>query len=164
MESSRPDFLNILRIFHKHVVDYIIVGGVCAVLHGAPISTFDIDIVHSREPGNVDRIMKALDELKARYRDPAGRMIKPTKAHLSSHGHQLLMTKDGPLDLLGELAKGRGYDELLENTVSLVLSEGLTVRPLNLETLIQTKEEAARDKDIAILAILRRTLEEQRKK
>ena len=74
------------------------------------------------------------------------------------------MTKDGPLDLLGELANGRDYDELLENTVSLVLSEGLTVRLLKLETLIETKEEAARDKDIAILAILRRTLEEQRKK
>lgn len=164
MESSRPDFLNILNIFQKHEVDYIIVGGVCAVLHGAPISTFDIDIVHSREPGNIDRLLKALNELGAQYRDPAGRIIKPKRSHLSSPGHQLLMTKDGPLDLLGELANGRDYDELLENTVSLVLSEGLTVRLLKLETLIETKEEAARDKDIAILAILRRTLEEQRKK
>ena len=164
MESSRPDFLNILHIFQKHEVDYIIVGGVCAVLHGSPISTFDIDIVHSREPSNIDRLLKALEELEAQYRDPAGRIIKPKRSHLSSPGHQLLMTKDGPLDLLGEISKGRDYNELLKKTAILILSENLRVRLLNLETLIQTKEEAARDKDIAILAILKRTLEEKRKK
>ena len=37
MERSKPDFLYILRTLSKHEVEYIIVGGVCAVLHGAPI-------------------------------------------------------------------------------------------------------------------------------
>jgi len=164
MEQPKPDFLYILRTLSKYEVEHIIVGGVCAVLHGAPISTFDIDLVHSREPGNLKRLLKALEELEAYYRDPAGRVIKPEESHLSSPGHQLLMTKGGPLDLLGEIAKGRGYKELLKNTVTLKISEDLKVRLLDLQTLIETKEEAAREKDKAVLAILRRTLEEKKGK
>jgi predicted nucleotidyltransferase len=164
MQQSKPDFLYILHTLSKHEVEYIIVGGVCAVLHGAPISTFDIDLVHSREPDNLKRLLKALEELEAYYRDPGGRIIRPEESHLSSPGHQLLMTKGGPLDLLGEIAKGRGYKELLKYTVTLKISEDLEVRLLDLETLIETKEEAAREKDKAVLAILRRTLEEKKRK
>jgi hypothetical protein len=164
MEQSKPDFLHILHTLSKYEVEYIIVGGVCAVLHGAPISTFDIDIVHSREPSNLKRLLKALEELEAYYRDPAGRIIKPEESNLSSPGHHLLMTKGGPLDLLGEIAKGRDYEELLKNTIILKISENLEVRLLNLETLIETKEETAQEKDIAVLPILRRTLEEKKRK
>jgi len=163
MEQSKPDFLYILRTLSKYEVEYIIVGGVCAVLHGAPISTFDIDLVHSREPSNLKRLFKALEELEAYYRDPAGRIIKPKESDLSSPGHQLLMTKGGPLDLLGEIANGRGYDELLTNTVTLDISANFKIRLLNLETLIATKEETGQEKDKAVLPILRRTLEEKNK-
>ena len=164
MEQSKPDFLYILRTLSKYEVEYIIVGGVCAVLHGAPISTFDIDLVHSREPSNIKRLLKALEELEAYYRDPAGRIIKPKESDLSSPGHQLLMTKGGPLDLQGEIAKGRDYEELLKNTVILIISKNLNVRLLNLETLIETKEESGQEKDKAVLPILRRTLEEKKRK
>lgn len=163
MEQPKPDFLYILRTLSKHEVEYIIVGGVCAVLLGAPISTFDIELVHSREPGNLKRLLKALEELEACYRDSAGQIIKPEESHLSSPGHQLLMTKDGPLGLLGEIAKGRDYKELLKNTVTLKISENLKVRLLTLEALIETKEEAGQEKDKAVLAILRRTLEEKKR-
>jgi hypothetical protein len=39
----------------------------------------------------------------------------------------------------------------------------MRLRLLDLETLIETKEAIARDKDRAVLAILRRTLEEKEK-
>jgi hypothetical protein len=42
------------------------------------------------------------------------------------------------------------------------LGEDLAVRLLKLEILIETKKEAGRDKDNAVLAILQRTLEESR--
>ncbi len=161
MEPSKPDFLYILETLSTNAVDYIIVGGVCAVLHGAPIATFDIDIVHSRAPRNIERLMKALEKLDAVYRDPAGRVIKPEALHLSSTGHHLLMTKAGPLDLLGELSTGKGYDGLVRHAVTLKIKEHLAVLLLDLETLIEVKEEAGREKDRAVLAILRRTLEER---
>jgi hypothetical protein len=161
MEKSRPDFLLILRVLSKHDVKFIIVGGVCGVLHGAPISTFDLDLVHSRAPDNVEHLLAALKELDARYRDPAGRLLRPKKAHLSSAGHQLLMTKGGPLDLLGEIGSHRDYDQLLPDTITIKLSARLRVRVLTLEALIREKEQMAGDKDKAVLPILRKTLEQR---
>jgi hypothetical protein len=161
MEPSRPDFLLILRTLSAHDVEFIIVGGVCCVLHGAPISTFDLDLVHSRAPDNVERLLTALKELDTRYRDPGRRLIRPGKAHLSSPGHQLLMTKGGPLDLLGEIGDHRDYNQLLPNTVTIQVSPGLRVRVLTLEALIEEKEEMGREKDKAVLAILRKTLEQR---
>ena len=43
MKVPSPDFLALLRTMVEHGVDFIIVGGVSAVLHGAPITTFDLD-------------------------------------------------------------------------------------------------------------------------
>jgi hypothetical protein len=163
MEPSRPDLLLILRTLSEHEVEFIVVGGVCGVLHGAPIATFDLDLVHSRKPENIVRLLAALEELDARYRNPGGRIIKPAEANLSSPGHQLLMTRGGPLDLLGEIGGHRDYQELLPNTVTVVLSERLRVRALTLAALIREKEGMAREKDKAVLAILRRTLEERGK-
>ena len=82
-----------------HGVDFIVVGGVAAVLGGAPISTFDLDIVHARDPDLV-RLVAALGDLDARYRDPAGRVLRADAAGLAGNGHHLLMTRCGPVDVL----------------------------------------------------------------
>jgi hypothetical protein len=161
--KPKPDFLAILQTLTKHQVDFIVVGGVGAVLQGAPISTFDLDLVHSRTEDNVDRLLAALEVLDARYRTTGARETRPARSHLSSPGHQLLMTTFGPLDLLGAIGKERGYGDLLDQTVELKIGAGLGVRVLDLATLIKVKEEAARDKDRAVLAVLRRTLEEKSK-
>ncbi len=163
-EAPKTDFLSILRTLVEHQVDFIIVGGVCAVIHGAPIATFDLDVVHSREATNIARLLKALRSLDARGREKPTQRVEPNESHLASPGHQLLMTRYGPLDLLGTVGTGRGYAELLPRTTKLQLTSGLKVRLLDLDTLIELKQETARDKDKAVLAILRRTLEELRKK
>ncbi len=163
MASPRPDFLLILETLAKHDVDYIIVGGVCAVLHGAPVSTFDLDLVHSREQVNVNKLMPALVELESIYRAQGSRILKPKKEDLITAGHHLLMTRAGPLDVLGTIGRNRGYEDLLDHCVTMKLSEDIEVRLLRLETLIETKKEAGRDKDKAVLAILQQTLEESRK-
>jgi hypothetical protein len=111
VSRPKPDFLAILRTLREHGVDFIIVGGVAGVLHGAPLSTFDLDVVHSREPCNLERLLKALGALDARYRTHGDTSLKPGRSHLASTGHQLLMTKAGPLDLLGIIGKGHGYDD-----------------------------------------------------
>ena len=162
MTSPAPDFLAILRVLTAHGVDFVIVGGVCGVLHGAPIATFDLDVVHSRAPGNIDRLLGALSELGAHARGQADRRVAPDRSHLESPGHQLLMTSAGPLDLLGALTHDRGYDDLVRHSTEVTVS-GMRLRLLDLETLIETKEAIARDKDRAVLAILRRTLEEKQK-
>ncbi len=49
-------------------MDFIIVGGVCAVLQGVPVTTADLDIVHRRSEENVTKLLAALDALAAQSR------------------------------------------------------------------------------------------------
>jgi hypothetical protein len=35
----------------------VVIGGMAGVLHGAPIATKDLDIVHRRTPENVGRLL-----------------------------------------------------------------------------------------------------------
>jgi hypothetical protein len=162
MLRQPPNFKGALEVLAAHHVDFIVVGGVAAVLGGAPISTFDLDIVHDRAADNVMRLLAALDDLEARYRDPAGRDLRPQAGGLTGEGHHLLMTRCGPLDVLGRIGVGRGYHDLIGDSVARPLG-GLSLRVLGLEALIRSKVEAGRDKDRAVLAILRRTLEESLK-
>jgi predicted nucleotidyltransferase len=161
--SPDPDFHAILRILADQKVEFIVVGGVCAVLHGAPINTFDLDLVHARNRDNLDRLLVALQSLDAYYRGQGDQKIRPGVSHLASPGHQLLLTRAGPLDMLGTIGTGLGYEELLAHTVEMPVAIDLQVRVLKLDRLIDIKEQTGRDKDKAVLGILRRTLEEQTK-
>ncbi len=164
MPTPTFNFQRILKTLAVHGVEFIIVGGVGAVLQGAPIVTFDLDIVHDRTPENLTRLLAALQELDAHYREAGHRRIQPQLSHLESSGHQLLMTRDGPLDLLGTTTGERGYPDLLAHSTEAMIGADLKARILDLPTLILLKEEAGRDKDRAVLPILRRTLEEKGKR
>src|SRR5713101_7532219 len=141
MPTLAPDFLVLLQTLAEHQVDFIVVGGVCAVLQGAPITTFDVDVVHARAPDNLNRLLAALQALDAYYREQQTRRLTPSLSHLASPGHQLLMTRAGPLDLLGTIGIDHSYEDLVPHTLEIQIGEGLQVRLLDLATLITIKEE-----------------------
>lgn len=162
MKRPLPNLKEALGVLSRHQVEFIVVGGVAAVVAGAPISTFDLDIVQARTPDNIDRLLAALTELDAIYRDFSGRVIRPDRDTLLGPGHHLLRTRYGPLDVLGAVADAAGYDELLPDTVEHVVGE-YRIRVIGLARLIRLKEAVGRDKDRAVLPILRRTLDESTK-
>jgi hypothetical protein len=145
-------------------VEFVIVGGVGAALQRAPVTTFDLDVVHRIEPANIVRLLSALQELGAYYRVQPERRLRPNESHLSAPGHQLLMTRFGPLDVLGAIGNGRRYEQLLPHATELEVGTDLRVRVLDLATLIDVKEELGQEKDLAVLPILRRVLEESRRR
>jgi len=159
VESAR--YLPLLRVLAEHEVEFILVGGLAAVLQGAPIVTGDLDIVHRRTPENVARLLAALAELEAVYRiDP--RRLKPTDAHLSGPGHALLSTKFCDLDVLGTIFVDTRYEGLTDDVLELELGD-ITIQVLGLERLIQSKEHTGRGKDLAVLPALRATLAQTKK-
>ncbi len=161
MQESVPQIIEIFRVLDKHRVEFIIVGGVCAVLHGAPITTFDLDLVHSRTPVNLKFLMNALMDLDASYRGHP-KQIKPDVESLASPGHHLLITRFGPLDFLGTIEKDLGYADLIGHSEEIQI-ENLAIRILSLEYLIEIKEETSRKKDRLILPVLKHTLQEKEK-
>ncbi len=152
--SPANQFLRQLEILARHRVDFIVIGGVAAVLEGAPISTFDLDIVFDATPENRARLLAALQELNARYKDPAGRHFVPDAEKLEKMRMHLLHTDLGSLDVLARTGAGHGYRDLLDGTIEHELS-GFKIRALNLEMVIATKEQANRPKDRIALMYLR---------
>jgi hypothetical protein len=134
-------------------VEFVVVGGASAILHGALAMTQDLDIVHRLAPANVERLMTVLTQLDAIVRDPAGRRLIPESSHVRAGGQLNLLTKLGPLDLLGQLHDGRGYDQLLPH--SEVFSDGTRrIRVIDLPTLIEIKTTAGRAKDRLVVPML----------
>ena len=62
--------LKILTELHDHGVDFVIVGGVAAALHGSSRATFDLDIVPSLAPDSWQAAVDLLWALGARPRIP----------------------------------------------------------------------------------------------
>ena len=73
------------------------------------------------------------------------------------------MTRAGPLDILGTIGAERGYEDLLPHATELEVA-GMRLRVLDLDTLIQVKEETGHPKDKAVLPILRETFLEKRRR
>jgi hypothetical protein len=139
------------------------VGGLAAVLNGAPVQTYDVDIVYLGTPDNMERLLKVLASLDAVFRIQPERRLRPTASHLSGSGHLNLLTRNGPLDLLATIGRNLTYADLLPHCSEMDVSDGIRIRVLDLETLIELKEELAGDKDLAVLPILRQTLKESRR-
>jgi hypothetical protein len=156
----RAHFAEILRLLASEKVEFLVVGMTAGILHGAPVTTLDLDVVHRRTHENVARLLRVLSLIDAVYRhDP--RRLSPAESHLLSPGHQLLTTDLGDLDCLGTIDQDRGYEDLIGQTVEMKLAGGLTMRVLSLPALIEAKERSGRPKDLAALPVLRATLEER---
>jgi hypothetical protein len=145
-----------------HDVEFIVVGGMAAVLQGAPVHTIDLDIVYALSDANISRLERALTELGAVFRDDP-RKIAPNRSHLQSRGHKLLQTAAGPLDVLATIETNTTFEDLLPDSDWLEV-DGSRFRVLSLARLIVVKEQLSRAKDQAMLVLLRATLDELQKR
>ena len=159
--AAEIDFYRILEVLYRHRVDFIVVGGVAAILEGAPVSTFDLDIVHRPSEENLSRLLAALNEINAIYKDPAGRTISPDLERLRTFKLHLLSTDLGPLDILSRIGDGMTWEDLKNRSRQHDLEE-FEVRAIDLDTLIETKAHANRPKDQIALIYLREILAQRK--
>lgn len=153
MEPDTFSVLDMLATLEKYQVDYIIVGGICGVLHGAAISTFDLDVVPAQNEENIQALLQALKELDASYRTHPDQKIFPKAEHLMTKGHHLLITKYGPLDVLGSIGHGHRYGDLISKTETVQVQER-NISILTLKALIDIKKETLFEKDKYIISVL----------
>ncbi len=154
----KPRFQELLAALDPGSLDFIVVGGVAALLEGAPILTLDLDIVYPMDDASLDLWAERLGDLDAIYRDPAGRRILPTADRLRTNRVNLLETRLGLLDLLQTIGDGWTYLDLLPKCHVREVG-GIAIQVLDLAAVIESKVAAGREKDTAMLPVLRRTLE-----
>lgn len=148
------DLEALLRALAAANIEYIVVGGAAAVIHGAPVTTQDLDIVPRQTPEGLARLLELLTELDARFRPVRpGRDIAPTAEHLAGTGQLNLITRHGPLDILLRLHDARGYSELIDRTQE-VAEGGLRIRVIDLDALIEIKQSTGRARDALVVPLL----------
>src|SRR5881275_1017758 len=95
----------VLRALDEGKVDYIIIGGFAARLHGAGRMTDDLDILYSRGVDNVARLTSALEPLHPVLRGaPAGLPFRFDVPTVRAGLNFTLSTDAGDLDCLGEIS------------------------------------------------------------
>jgi hypothetical protein len=142
---------SVIRLLGRHRVRYILIGGLAAITHGAPLITQDIDACYARDDLNLRRLAAALVEVHAELRgaDPGLPMRLDAKALRA--GDAFTFTTDiGWLDLLGTPAGTRGYEDLARTADAFDLF-GSRVLVASVDDLIRMKRAVGRPKDLLAL-------------
>ena len=147
-------FAALLRTLSEAGVEYVVIGGVAASIHGSARATVDVDVVYRRTPENIGRLVRALSPHRPYLRGaPPGLPFRWDEATIQRGLNFTLTTDLGDLDTLGEIVGGGGYDALLPDT-EVVRAFGVETRLLRLDRLIDVKRAAGRPKDFEAIAEL----------
>ena len=160
-----PD--EILEVLERHHVLYVVIGGLAAELRGSPYVTRDVDVTPARTRDNFTKLAAALRELDAKLRIPD--MEEPLAIPLDEQSFEhgttwTFVTRHGYLDIALLPDGTRGYDDLRRSATREQITESLTIFVASLADVIRSKEAAGREKDRAVLPILRQVLERTRRK
>jgi hypothetical protein len=154
------DFAAILSTLGRHEVAYIVVGGAAAIAHGSARLTQDLDIVYERSRANLDRLVAALAEHEPYLRGvPPGLPFVWDRTTLSRGMNFTLTTTLGDIKLLGEIAGGGSYHDLMAGAAELRVF-GTRCLSLSLPQLIRAKRASGRPKDLETVAELEAIEEE----
>jgi predicted nucleotidyltransferase len=156
------DINHLLQRLCDAVVEFVIVGGFAAMLHGSSLLTRDLDVCAVLTRENVSKLREILGDLH-----PAHRLTSQKLSFLDNPGPDVdvrnlyLQTDFGPVDFLSSISGVGDFDSVRANSVEVELF-GRRCRVMSLDDLIRAKETLGRDKDIQAVVQLRAIREKLR--
>jgi predicted nucleotidyltransferase len=147
-------FDQLLPALARAGVEFVLVGGVAGIIHGAARLTYDVDIVYARAPANLERLVSALAAFSPYLRDAPPGLPFRWEVRTLRHGLNFTLTSGaGDIDLLGEIVGGGTYEQLVPHSLD-VTAFGVSFRCVTLPKLIELKRAAGRPKDFEAIAEL----------
>lgn len=148
---TSPDFSELLSLFRKHSVRYLIVGGYAVMRYTEPRFTKDLDLLVAVDEGNPEAVYKALKEFGAPLAGLAA-------SDFAAEGYFYQMGRP-PLrvDVLMSVA-GVNFSEAWERKETLEVG-GVEMHFISKPDLIRAKEAAGRPQDLLDLENLRKSEE-----
>jgi predicted nucleotidyltransferase len=149
--NAEPLLLKVARTFADHRFEAVMVGNAAAALHGAPVTTMDIDFMFRKTSTN-------LKKLKAIAKDLQAVILKPY--YPVSDLYRVVNDDQGlQLDLMPRLHGIRSFEGLRSRSTPIDFG-GYKLLIASLSDIIASKRAAGRGRDLAVLDVLERTLAE----
>jgi predicted nucleotidyltransferase len=153
-ERVALDAAEIFRRLAARGVDFVVIGGIAAVLHGSSRNTFDLDLVFATDEANLEALGHVLSELGARLRGVADDVpFVPDATTLRRVEILMLSTIAGDLDLLRRPAGAPSYDRLRARADRFDIGD-VVVSVAAINDLVAMKSASNRPKHQADLAEL----------
>jgi hypothetical protein len=153
--NAEPLLNKVAQVFAEHRLEAVMVGNAAAALHGAPVTTLDIDFMFRKTPAN-------LKKLKAVAQSFGAAIFKPY--YPVSDLFRVVNDEQGlQLDFMSRLHGIRSFEGLRSRSTSIEFGEH-ELKVASLADIIKSKRATGRDRDLAVLEILERTLNEQEKR
>lgn len=152
--NAEPLLNRIAKVFAEHRLETVMVGNAAAALHGAPVTTLDIDFMFRKTPLN-------LKKLKAVAHSMQAVILKPYYPVSELFG----VTNDDlgiQLDFMSRLHGIKSFESLRSRSTTVRFGEH-SLKVARLADIIKSKRATGRDRDLAVLEILEKTLDEQEK-
>jgi hypothetical protein len=150
--NAEPLLNLIARTLAEHRLEAVMVGNAAAALHGAPVTTLDIDFMFRKTPLNLKKLKAVAHDLRAVILKPYYPVSDLFRVVNDERGLQL--------DFMPRLHGIRSFEGLRSRSMSLEFGEH-QLRIASLADIIKSKRAAGRDRDLAVLEILEKTLHEQ---
>lgn len=146
-------FRELLRLLKEAQLEFVVVGGLAAVLHGAAEPTRDLDVCIRLSPETWTKVHAMLAPLHPRFAlTPDRRPIELTAEEMTAFNNLYVITDLGRIDFLGEVPPLGPIDSL--HTLAVQVDD-LELRVLTIDDLITVKEHIHRPKDLEVAAELR---------
>jgi predicted nucleotidyltransferase len=152
--NAEPLLNRIAKVFAEHRLEAVMVGNAAAALHGAPVTTLDVDFMFRKTPLNLKKLKGVAKSLNAVILRPYYPVSELFRVVNDEQGLQL--------DFMAKLHGIRSFEGLRSRAEPVEFGEH-KLKIACLADIIKSKRATGRDRDLAVLDILQRTLDEQEK-
>ncbi|MBA3483466.1 MAG: hypothetical protein H0T51_16780 [Pirellulales bacterium] len=150
--NAEPLLNTVAKVFAEHRLETVMVGNAAAALHGAPVTTLDVDFMFRKSPTNLKKLKGVAHSFQAV-------ILKPY--YPASDLYRVINDDQGlQLDFLARLHGVRSFEGLRSRAAQVEFGQH-SLFVASLADIIKSKRAAGRDRDLAVLAILEKTLHEQ---
>ena len=142
MLARLPD---VFRCLHAHDVRYVVIGGIAAIVHGVPRTTFDVDLLIEATDENARRLLAALSEagIGAAALTSADGLLR----------HEITIFKDVVRIDVQTMTPGVAFADAWSRRIEREIS-GTKYWLLSRQDLVATRRAAGRPKDLEDIRVL----------
>jgi hypothetical protein len=149
--DARPLLADIGSRLQQVKLEAVLIGNAAAALQGAPVTTIDFDFLFRKTARN-------LTKLKTLARDLRAVVLRPY--YPASDLYRVVRDEDGlQLDFMATIHGIRSF-EGVRDRASVIEIDGVPILVASLADVIRSKKAARRPRDLAVLEILEKALEE----